>query len=94
MTKHEAAWLSIRVTGLVVGLSGVKQFSMFFYLVWMVITGEMREIKTNVSAQLAFNTSWPIALGGAITLVVAAYFLFGGLAVHRIIMKEKGGLTN
>jgi len=90
MTKHEAAWLSIRVTGLAIALSGMKQFSLFFYVAWMLLSGELRDFTTNVAARTAFNSTWPASLGGAIIFGVGAYLLFGSASwLHAILMKER-----
>lgn len=88
MTKNEAAWLALRVTGLVVALSGVKQFSAVIYLVWMFASGELGSFRTDVGTRMAFYTTWPGSLGGVILLAFAAYLLFGGRAPHAVLMKE------
>jgi hypothetical protein len=46
-------------------------------------------MKTDLSAQYAISTTWPLALGGIIMLAVASYLLFGGKALHALVMREK-----
>jgi uncharacterized membrane protein HdeD (DUF308 family) len=88
MTKHEAAWLSIRVTGLIIALSGIKQSSVFVYLIWIVLTGGLREMNKEFSLSM-LSTTWPMALSGILMLAVGAYLLFAGRAVHNLVMKEE-----
>jgi hypothetical protein len=88
MTKHEAAWLSVRLTGVVVALFGLKQTPTIMFLIWLFASGGMRNAKTDIAVQYEISSTWPIALGALILLSIACYLLLAGRAIHKMLMKE------
>jgi hypothetical protein len=88
MTKHEAAWLALRVSGLVLALSAVQHIAAIVYFAWLFFTGVFRDVQGSISDRLSLQASLPQFIYGAVVLGAAYYLLFRGEALHRLIMKE------
>lgn len=89
MNKHEAAWLCLRVVGLGAGLYALTYLPVFFHAGWVVVNGLF-----GISRLIGFSSAatpsglWTAALKGIFVVAVAAYLLFRGKALHRILMNE------
>jgi hypothetical protein len=88
MTKHEAAWLSLRVFGLVLAISAVQHIAAVVYFVWQLASGFFRDAQENVGSSIALQASLPHFIYGAAALAATYYLLFRGEALHRLIMRE------
>jgi uncharacterized membrane protein YwaF len=88
MTKHEAAWLALRVSGLVLALSAIEHLSAIAYFAWLLFAGVFQDVQGSISDRLSLQSSLPQFIYGAVVLAAAYYLLFRGEALHRFIMKE------
>ena len=88
MTKHEAAWLALRVSGLVLALSAVQHFAAIVYFAWVFFAGGFSDVQGSISDRLSLQASLPQFIYGVVVLFVAYYLLFRGDGLHRLIMNE------
>ena len=88
MTKREATWLSIRITGLLIALFGIKQSFVFLYLVFVFLAGGLHGMPEEFCRSM-LSTTWPMSISGVLMLAIGAYFLFAGKAVYKILIKEE-----
>lgn len=89
MNKHEAGWLALRVSGLVLALSAVQHIAAIVYFVWLFFAGGFRDVQGSVTDRISLQASLPQFIYGVVVLAVAYYLLFRGEALHRLIMKEE-----
>jgi hypothetical protein len=88
MTKYDAAWLALRVSGLALTLTAIQHIAAIVYFVWLFFAGGFRDVQGSISDRISLQTSLPQFIYGVVVLVVAYYLLFRGEALHRLIMKE------
>ena len=74
MNKHEAAWLIIRTLGLLALFQAARQVFSILYVAYLFGSGALREIKTDLGSRVAFDSSWPGALGFVLFALAAYYF--------------------
>ncbi len=88
MTKHEAAWLALRVSGLALALSSIQHIAAVGYFIWLFFSGGFRDVEGSISDRISLQASLPQFIYGVVVLAAAYYLLFRGEALHRLIMKE------
>jgi hypothetical protein len=88
MNKNEATWLIIRTLGLLALFQATKQLFSVLFIVYLFGSGALREIKTDISSRMAFDTSWPAAIGCILFGLAAYYLLRHGRKVHALLMHE------
>ena len=90
MTKNEAAWLALRISGLVLALSAIQHLSAIIYFGYLFFSGAFKDVQGSISDRISLQASLPQFVYGIAVLTAAYYLLFKGAALHRIVMRQNG----
>jgi len=88
MTKNEAAWLALRITGLAVALSAIQHVAAIAYFIYIFFSGGFSDITGSISDRISLQTTLPQFLYGIAMLAAAYYLLFKGAKLQGIVMRQ------
>lgn len=90
MSKESAAWLVLRIIGLVLLICGFIQLYEFLLNVVAVILSSSQYVEPEKETLRLVNLRWDPLLHSIVLLLSATYFLrYGGFA-HRLLTEEVG----
>jgi len=89
MTKSEAGWLALRITGVVLALSAIQHLSAILYFGYFFFSGAFADVQGSFSDRVALQTSLPQFFYAIVVLGAAYYLIFRGAALHRLVMREE-----
>lgn len=85
ITRDEAAWLVIRMSGLVFGWLALTKIIAVVYATYLLTSQGLREIRQMVGSTLSWEIAWPQAFQFVIYGLVSFYLLRYGNGIHCLI---------